>query len=151
MSGAADGQRTGRVALLLGGLGLGGWGAYLLLTTVPGGAYWPILRWGVLGIVVHDGLLAPAAVVLGYLGLRRAPAAVRPAARGLLLGAGTLAVVVAVLLGARAMRQNATILAVAPTTAALVGAGVLVLGAGLAAAYGTWSARTQCHEDPPAG
>ena len=55
---------------------------------------WPgVATWLGAGVVVHDALLAPCAVVLGWLVLRRAPEVVRPPLRLGLLGAVTVAVI----------------------------------------------------------
>lgn len=112
--------------LLLGTLGVlaGLYGAYELVTRYPFRQLWPVARWFVLGIVLHDAVLAPLEVVLGWVALRRAAPRTRAVGRAALLGVVCVLLLTGALAGARSVRQNATILGVDP----LVG-----LGAGLVA------------------
>ena len=114
--------------LVLGTVGVvaGCFGLYALVSRLPVAQFWPILRWGVLGIVVHDALLAPLEVVLGWLLLRSVAARFRSAGRAALLGVVCLMLVTAVIVGGRMQRQNPTVLAVSPLVAVAVG--VLALG-----------------------
>jgi hypothetical protein len=55
---------------------------------------WPgVVTWLGAGVVVHDAVLAPCAVALGWLVLRRAPEVVRPPLRLGLLAVVTVAVI----------------------------------------------------------
>ena len=124
--------------LLLGALGVvaGLYGVYALVSRYPFAALWPVLRWFVLGIVLHDAVLAPLQVVIGWFALRRAAPRSRAVGRAALLGVLVLLLVTAALAGARAGRQNATILGVDPLVGLAVGlvtltlavVGLLVLG-----------------------
>lgn len=102
--------------LLLGTLGVlaGLYGVYQLLTRYPFGQLWPVARWFVLGIVLHDVVLAPVEVVLGWVALRRAAPRTRAVGRAALIGVLCVLLVTAALAGARSVRQNATVLAVDP-------------------------------------
>lgn len=115
--------------LLLGAVGVvaGCFGLYALVSRLPVVQFWPILRWGVLGIVVHDAVLAPVEVVLGWLLLRRASPGIRSVGRVGLLGLVCLLLVTAVIVGGRLQRQNPTVLAVDPVVALAVGLVALAL------------------------
>lgn len=103
-------DRLLRGALL--GLGVLGMavGVSIGVREVPVRQWWPVARWLVGGIVVHDLVLAPAAVVLAFLVLRRAPAGWRSPLRAALLTVGALGLVAAAVLVASTMRQNASVL-----------------------------------------
>lgn len=118
--------------LLLGTLGVlaGLYGVYSLVTHYPFGQLWPVLRWFVLGIVLHDAVLAPVEVVLGWLALRRAAPRTRAVGRAALLGMLCLVLVTVALTGARSVRQNATVLGVDPLVGLGIGLGALALAVG---------------------
>lgn len=71
--------------VLLGCLGVvvGGYGGWLLLTTQDRTAVVAAGVWLVAGVVLHDAVLAPVLVVLGWFAVRALP---RPAAAGAVVG-----------------------------------------------------------------
>jgi hypothetical protein len=86
-----------RTRLLLGtaGLLLGLFGVYRLLTQIPSGDLIALFVWLIAALLLHDGLLSPAVVVVGAL----VTSAVPPRARRYLQGAlvtGALITVIAV-------------------------------------------------------
>lgn len=114
---------------VLGAVGVvaGLFGLYALVSRLPVAQFWPILRWGVLGIVLHDALLAPLEVLLGWLLVRRLAARSSAAGWAGLFGLVCLLLVTAVIVGARVQRQNPTVLAVSPLVALAVGLAALGL------------------------
>ena len=115
--------------LLLGTLGAlaGLYGVYELISRYPFGQLWPVARWFVLGIVLHDAVLAPVEVALGWVALRRAAPRTRVLGRAALRGILCLLLVTAALAGARTVRQNATVLGVDPLVGLAVGLVTLAL------------------------
>ncbi|WP_125775734.1 hypothetical protein [Antribacter gilvus] len=93
-----------RVTLVTAGLVVLAFGAWTALTWVPARWWAPWALWLAGGVAVHDGVLAPLIVVLGWvvLGRVRSPR-LREVLRGIVLVLGTLALValVAVWAGAR--------------------------------------------------
>jgi len=132
---ANRGQLGVRLALAAAGvaaLAVGAWSAWQHL--LP--AWWPVLRWAAGGVLVHDLLLAPLALLLGVLVLPRVPPAWRDPLRGALLGLATAAVLLLPLLQSPARRWNATILPTPGWVSVLVAVLVPVAGALLAVALG---------------
>lgn len=121
--------------LVLGAVGVGfaAWGGWKMVTTFAANDWWPVLRWGVAGIVVHDALLAPIGIALGVLVFRRVNGAARPLLRAGLLGLASVGFLVLALAGARTNRQNPTVLPTDPQMALLFGVGSVVLGLVVAA------------------
>ncbi len=125
-----------RVLLATLGVLAGLYGVYSLVTHYPLGQLWPVARWFVLGIVVHDAVLAPIEVALGWILLRRAAPRTRAVGRAALLGGLCLLLVTAALAGAKGVRQNATVLAVDPLVGLAVGLVTLALAVGALLAVG---------------
>lgn len=110
--GTAAGRRISwlRTGLVLLGLLLIARGAAALLLDVPAGQWLRVGLWLAGGIVVHDAVLAPAAVLAGRVLLPRLPPAVAPAARAAWLAAVSTAVIgLPLLVGARS-RANPTVI-----------------------------------------
>lgn len=128
--------RAGRVVLFaLGGLALVR-GAWLLLFDVPP-RDWPyVLLWLSLGVVVHDGLLAPMSAAVGGAAVPRLPERWRWVVRGAWLAAGSVLLVgLPLVVGAR-HRANPSVIPQDPVASlalavALVLAGAIVTGLGL--------------------
>ena len=100
--------RTILVALGVLALGYGGW---LLASRQTGAQLRQVAEWAVAGVLLHDVLLAPVAVGLGWLGQRTLPRAVAAPASVALVLMGTLSVVaVPVLDGYAAGTRNHTLL-----------------------------------------
>lgn len=78
---------TTRVRAALGAVGvvLALVGAYAFLTAVDPGQWVGTVAWVAAGIAGHDALLAPVALVIGFLLLPRVPQRARGPARGALL------------------------------------------------------------------
>ena len=75
----------GRVALGAVGVALALVGAYAFVSAVDPGQWVGAIAWVAAGIAAHDGLLAPIAVVVGFLLLPRVPERARGPARAALL------------------------------------------------------------------
>ena len=78
---AVRGAGAGRLQLGLAGLGLGLVGIWQFVAHVPTTGWVRVVVWLVAGVVVHDGLLAPLALVSGWLVARRSPERARPVVR----------------------------------------------------------------------
>lgn len=76
--------RAVRAALTTLGLLLLVWGVWVGWTTISGKDRVHVLVWFALGVVIHDGLLAPLSVLLGRFALPHLPASARWGARALL-------------------------------------------------------------------
>jgi hypothetical protein len=76
--------RAIRAALIAVGLLLMAWGAWVGWTTISSRDRVHVLLWFALGVVIHDGLLAPFSVVLGRFALPHLPVSTRWGARALL-------------------------------------------------------------------
>jgi hypothetical protein len=127
-------MRALRGLLVGGGVAAVGWGAWLLLDEVPAGQWLRVGLWLALGVAVHDGLLAPAATVLGRAARPWLPAALAPALRAAwLAGLSVLLLGVPLLVGARD-RANPTVIPGHPLLAVAAAAGLLLLGCAAAAA-----------------
>lgn len=63
-------MKAWRVVLALAGVGLLGFGVFRLLSQVPGSSLVMLALWMVVAIAVHDGILSPLVVGVGW-GLRR--------------------------------------------------------------------------------
>ncbi len=122
-----------RLVMGAAGVAFAAWGGWKMVTTFAANDWWPVLRWGVAGIVVHDALLAPIGIVLVLLVFRRVSGSARPLLRAGLLGLASVGFLVLALAGARARRQNPTVLPTDPWMALIFGVGSVVLGLVLAA------------------
>lgn len=118
---------SGRLLLGTIGVGFGLWGVFKIFTAMAGPDRWATLRWFVAGILVHDAVIAPAAVVIGLVVFALVRGHLQAWLRPILLGLACLAVFLGVLLGARPSRQNATVLPTDPALAALIGFGALAV------------------------
>lgn len=76
--------RAVRAALIVVGLLLLAWGVWVGWTTISGKDRVHVLVWFALGVVIHDGLLAPVSVLLGRFALPHLPASTRWGARAVL-------------------------------------------------------------------
>ncbi len=111
-------------------------GVLSLVQDVPAQNRWPVLRWLVGGLVLHDAVLAPAAVLLGVLVLRRVPDRLGGLLRAGLLAAAALGFLLLMVVMGSMLRRNPTVLPVdqwisflgATVLLALVCAGVGALG-----------------------
>lgn len=89
--------RATRVGLVALGLLLGACGLSAFVTAVPPREWVRVVIWLGAGVVVHDAILAPLAVVTGFVVIRTAPAARRWATFGALVLAAVLLVLVPLL------------------------------------------------------
>jgi hypothetical protein len=130
------------VRLALGAAGVVAMGAGLLIGVreIPPDDWWPVARWLAGGLVVHDALVAPAAVVLGVVVLRRVPPSWQHGLRTALLAVGALGFLLVCVLVASGMRRNPTVLPGDPVVSAL-GALALVVVVGLLAVAATATRR----------
>lgn len=87
-----------RGALVAGGVVLALVGVYAFLTAVEPGQWLGAVAWAAAGIAAHDGLLAPTAVVVGFLLLPRLPQRALGPSRGLLLALVVLTILTVPLL-----------------------------------------------------
>ena len=74
-------ERATRVGLLAFGVLLGACGLYAFVTAVPPSEWVRVVIWLGGGVLAHDVLLAPLAVVVGFFAIRQAPASARRWAR----------------------------------------------------------------------
>lgn len=103
-----------RQAAVRGGLvGLGALlilrGGWVAVADIPSVDRVHVLVWFALGVVVHDGVLAPASVLLGRLTLPHLPVSGRWAARALLAWVATVLVIGLPLVRQDRQRSNSTI------------------------------------------
>jgi hypothetical protein len=82
-----------RLALGAAGVALGVIGVYAFVTGVPVRQWLGVGVWLGGGVAVHDALLAPASVILGWVIVRRSPRRCRPALRISLLAVATIFVI----------------------------------------------------------
>lgn len=108
---SSRGLLVGRVVLVLLGVVVGLYGGYLLLEGQQGEALTSALVWIVGGVVVHDGLVAAVALVVGLLVSRVVPRVARgPLTVGLVV-LGTITVVAVPFVGRfGALPDNPTLL-----------------------------------------
>ncbi|ROS72068.1 hypothetical protein [Cellulomonas sp. PhB143] len=141
------GVAVGRALLALGGVAMIAWGAYVAVTRVPSSQWPSALVWLAGGIVLHDAVLAPVAIVVGALVLPRVPAPWRPALRGGMLALGVLAIFAVALLAGSAHRRNASVVPQDPLAALAVALGVLVVGVLLGAWWAVAARRRSALRD----
>ncbi|SDS10374.1 hypothetical protein SAMN04489860_0802 [Paraoerskovia marina] len=117
-----------RWALWAAGAAMIAWGLWTAWVRVPPDQWVSVLLWLAGGIVVHDAVLAPVAILLGLVVLPRVPETWRPALRGGLLALGVLALLgVGVFMGAEG-RRNPSVVPQDPLAAVLVALAVVVVG-----------------------
>lgn len=148
----AAGPQDVLLRLVLGAVGIGfaGWGGWKILTTVDPRQLWPVVRWALGGIVVHDALVAPAAVVMGLLVFPRVRRTARPWLRTVLLGTGCVVLLALVVAGARTQQQNPTAVPTSPWLGLAGGLVTLAVGLALAALAGRLMRRLRRGRRPPA-
>lgn len=98
-----------RVALIAVGALLLVRGAWVAATTIPSVDRVHVAIWFALGVVVHDGLLAPFSVLLGRFALPRLPVSARWGARALLAWVAAVLIIGLPLVRQSPRRANPTI------------------------------------------
>lgn len=132
------GARGGLV--LLGTVGMA-YGAWLLLSRQDLGQIVEVMIWLAAAVVIHDGILAPAVLALGWLGGRLLPRAVARGAVTVLVLLGPVTLVAIPVLGRfGAKPDNPTLLDRDYTQGLLVFA-LLCVCAGVAVAFGELRSR----------
>ena len=132
--------------ILLGTVGMA-YGAWLLLSRQDLGQIVEVALWLAAAVVIHDGILAPAVVALGWLGGRLLPRAVaRGAVTVLVLLGPTVLVAIPVLGRFGAKPDNPTLLD-RDYTLGLLGFAVLCVCAGVAVALGELRSRQRTVEE----
>lgn len=86
-------MRTWRILLSIAGILLVLFGGFRLVTTVPVGALAVLALWMVGAVALHDGIIAPATVTLGWLMGKFIPARARRYLQVFLIAAGLVTVV----------------------------------------------------------
>jgi hypothetical protein len=132
------GMRGGLI--LLGSVGMA-YGAWLLLSTQDLGQIVEVMIWLAAAVVIHDGILAPAVLALGWLGGRLLPRAVARGAVTVLVLLGPVTLVAIPVLGRfGAKPDNPTLLDRDYVQGLLVFA-ILCVCAGVAVALGELRSR----------
>jgi hypothetical protein len=98
-----------RGALILLGLLLLVRGAWVAYTTIGSGDRIHVLIWLALGVVIHDGLLAPISVLLGRFTLPHLPVGARWGARALLAWVAAVLIIGLPLVHQAPRRANPTV------------------------------------------
>ena len=86
-------MRTWRVALAVAGILLAVFGALRIVTTVPLGALTILALWMIGAVIVHDGIIAPATVTVGWLLGRFIPPRGRRYVQAFLLSGGLVTII----------------------------------------------------------
>ena len=86
-------MRAWRIALATAGVLLGLYGVFRLLTNVGFLELLVLAAWLIGAVVIHDGLLSPAVVTVGWFLARRVPPRARRYLQGLLVVGGLLTVI----------------------------------------------------------
>lgn len=128
-------ERVVRALLLGAGVLAVALGLRLGVGAVPVSQWWPVARWLAGGVVLHDAVLAPVAVVMGVVVLRRVPVAVRSALRVALLGAGSFGFLLVCVVAGSGTRRNPTVLPQTLASAVSAAAVAVLLAAALTAAF----------------
>ncbi len=140
------GERTARRAIGALGVLILAVGVVILLPDIPAQSRWPVLRWLVGGLIVHDAVLAPAAVLLGVLVLRRVSDRLGGVLRAGLLAAAALGFLLLMVVMGSLLRRNPTVLPVDPTVSffgAVVLLGLVCAGVGALGRAGRARRRTR--------
>lgn len=85
-------MRGVRVSIGAVGVALGLVGGYAFFSQVPANQWLGTTAWLAAGVVAHDALIAPGAVLVGFLVLPRVPPTARAPLRAALIGAAVLVV-----------------------------------------------------------
>jgi hypothetical protein len=85
--------RTWRISLATAGVLLGLYGVFRLLTNVGFVELLILAAWLIAAVVIHDGLLSPAVLTVGWFLARRVPPRARRYLQGLLIVGGLLTVI----------------------------------------------------------
>ena len=86
-------MKAWRTILVAAGIGLAAYGVFRLVTQIAPGTLVLVALWLAAAVVVHDGLLSPAVVGLGWLLRRAVPDRARRFLQAGLLMAGLIAVI----------------------------------------------------------
>ena len=86
-------MRTWRISLATAGVLLGLYGVFRLLTNVGFVELLILAAWLIAAVVIHDGLLSPAVLTVGWFLARRVPPRARRYLQGLLIVGGLLTVI----------------------------------------------------------
>lgn len=97
-------ERALRISLLAFGVLLGTCGLYAFVTAVPPSEWVRVVIWLGGGVLAHDVVLAPLAIVVGYVAIRRAPAPARRWTRFAVLVLAAVVMVVIPLLATGGLR-----------------------------------------------
>lgn len=84
---------AGRIAFATAGVLLGLFGAVQLLTQVPVGSLVGLALWMIAAVVIHDGILSPLVLAVGWFLSRHVPPRARRYLQGALVAAGLVTVV----------------------------------------------------------
>ncbi len=125
-AGSSVADRVMRTVLVLVGAACVAWGLRWLIIRIRPLDWWQVLRWGLTGLVVNDGLVAPTALLLGLL-LRHLSPRYRWPLRSGLLAVACLSILLLIAAGARRYRQDRTVLPTDPADAAVIMALGLVI------------------------
>lgn len=86
-------MKAWRIAFAASGLLLGLFGVFRLVTEVPIGNLLVLAGWMIGAVVIHDGILSPAVIVVGWFAGRVVPARARRYVQGALIAGGLITVV----------------------------------------------------------
>ncbi|WP_143054953.1 hypothetical protein [Nocardioides luteus] len=138
------GMRGGLIAL--GAVGMA-YGAWLLLSRQDLGQIVEVALWLAAAVVIHDGILAPAVLALGWLGGRLLPRAVARGAVTVLVLLGPIVLVAIPVLGRFGAKPDNPTLLDRDYTQGLLGFAVLCVCAGVAVALGELRSRQRTVEE----
>lgn len=86
-------MRTWRMVLSVAGILLALFGGFRLVTTVPIGALAILALWMIGAVVIHDGIIAPATVAVGWALAKFIPPRARRYVQSCLIGGGLVTVI----------------------------------------------------------
>ncbi|MFE6507007.1 hypothetical protein ACFVDI_17655 [Nocardioides sp. NPDC057767] len=138
------GVRGGLIALGTVGMTYGAW---LLLSRQDIGQIAEVAIWLAAAVVIHDGILAPAVLALGWLGGRLLPRAVAQGAVTVLVLLGPTVLVAIPVLGRFGAKPDNPTLLDRDYTLGLLGFAVLCVCAGVAVALGELRSRQRTVEE----
>ena len=132
--------------ILIGTVGMA-YGAWLLLSRQDLGQIVEVALWLAAAVVIHDGILAPAVLALGWLGGRLLPRAVARGAVTVLVLLGPTVLVAMPVLGRFGAKPDNPTLLDRDYTLGLLGFAVLCVCAGVAVALGELRSRQRTVEE----